>query len=110
MAIKNEINKDSQSWQVSLNTPIIQTIQAAQFDLYLGQINPNYFQEQEVFTWINLASAATDVVTVVVEMVKGNTRINQTINMRVGSFLPCRGLRILTGTDVSAIINVGVGN
>lgn len=108
--LRNKINKNAQAYEVSLNAPIIQTIDQANFDQYMNQVNPTLFNSQEAFTYINLVSAATDFITIVYELITPDGPSIQTFTMRVGNFLPCRGLRILTGTDVSAVINVGVGN
>lgn len=107
----NRVNQDAPAWQVSLNTPIIQAITSTEFDMYLGQINAAYYTEREVFTWINLAYADTDTATIVLDIVSGeNILVDQTFTMRVGSFLPVRAVRVKTGTDPTALLNVGVWN
>lgn len=108
---RNKIDTNAPAYAVSLNTPIPQLIEAAQFDLYLNQINPALYNSEEAFTSIQLVDAATDFITIVYESVGKDGSFTHTIKLRVGGFTPCRGLRILSaGTDPTAVILVGVGN
>jgi hypothetical protein len=110
MSNRNSVPKLANAKDVSLNSPIPQTITSAEFDLYLNEINSDLFTVQESFTWFSLADAAADTATIVLECPTQDGVFNQTITMRVGALYSCRATRILTGTDVGAIINVGVGN
>lgn len=107
---RNAINKTAPAYDISLNTPIALPITSADFDKYLNAIQPALFKSQEAFTYIHLVDASTSVITVVYDLIFESGNVAMTLPFRVGSLLPCRAVRILTGTDPSAIITVGVGN
>ena len=107
---RNKIDPNANANLVSINTPVPQTIVAADFDKYLDEINSTFFDSQEVFTYITLVDAGTNTATVVVELVNRDGVANQTLTMRIGETNFCRGKRIMTGTDATAVLNVGAGN
>jgi len=109
---RNIINKTASAQSISLNTPIIFELNSGAIDKFINDpsLDPTgFFSEREAFTYIALENAATDTITVVLEQITNKGTFTTTFTMRVGAFRPCRGTRILTGTDISGIFTVGVG-
>jgi len=102
--------KKAQSVEKSLITPIAFTIAAADFDLYLQQID-SYFAFKEAWMWMTLVNGASEVLAVEVEQVDSHGVPFATIlTMRLGAPVICQGIRILSaGTDPSAVLTVGTG-
>ncbi len=117
MTTKNPhiINKTKEAREVSLNTrfPFAINLDATgnDFDKYINEIDI-FFTYKESFTWIHLVTAATDFIDVKVDCVTdvADVSYGRTFKMRVGSTIVCRGIRILTGTDITGIFTVGLGS
>ena len=110
---RTTINKIAPSIDVSLNTRFIFPINKAgdgvDFGKYLNTLDA-FFAEKEAFTWISLVTAGTDFVDVKLDQITGTTAtFTKIFSMRVGQTLPCRAVRIMVDTDISAQFVVGVG-
>ena len=107
------INQSAQSVEKSILTPICYTINAdgsgTDFDQYLNELDP-YFEEKEVWCWMVLSDALSDTKSVEVEMIDRMGEIfTTTLILRLASPVLCQGRRILSSTDVDAVLTVGTG-
>lgn len=91
-----------------INTPILQKITSANFDDTLNTIDGAVYPVDTYFQSINLVTAGTDTALIIIEEVIDNAFVSRTVTMRVGNFLSVKGNRILTGTDATVVLNVGV--
>ena len=111
----NSISPKNPAYGISLNTPWPVKITSTEFEKFIGgtssdALDKDVFDSVQMFTSIKVVDGATDTVDVNIELVNRKGIYSRVIPMRVGSFMPCRGRRILTSSsDPSIVLVVGVG-
>jgi hypothetical protein len=110
--LENSINKIAPSKEISILTTVPFEIDSSGFNLYLSDLNSN-FRRKEIFVWLAVTSSADpDEITVNLECILNSNKTINTVFTLTSQFnwVPCRAVRILSGTDPSATFVVGVGN